>query len=180
MDTDREFAGKSVLIEKSIVVGVHAFLNTETVPLEKFAVTNSGLLSPSRSALAISYGEPVAVTSTFGAKEPIVKGPSPPGNVTMNGTGEYAVRLLVVTATGCGLKPVGAVTVSSEAEAVVTEALELPNQTILFAGTVLKPEPLISTVLPVDPLEGLRPVMAGCAITKTGINSSRNKKKLPR
>ncbi len=56
----------------------------------------------------------------------------------------------------------GTETVNELAEAVVTFALTTPKNTILFAGVVLKLDPLIVTLVPTAPDCGENELIAGC------------------
>ena len=57
--------------------------------------------------------------------------------------------------------PTGTVTVKLVAEAADTAALIAPKNTILFNAVVLKPVPVIDTVVPTTPLVGVNEVMVG-------------------
>nr|WP_246027125.1 hypothetical protein [Sediminibacterium goheungense] len=63
--------------------------------------------------------------------------------------------------------PAGAVTVSWVEDAVVAAAYAAPKKTILLPGVVLKPLPLIVTMVvpnvPVDPVIGVNELITGCA-----------------
>ena len=83
----------------------------------------------------------------------------------------YASKPVVVFKTVMGAKvaPVGTVTVSCVAVAAVTVAAVAPKITMLLAGVVLKPVPVMVSVVPVAPEVGVKEVMVGgCAISTVG------------
>ena len=59
------------------------------------------------------------------------------------------------------MAPVGTVTVSTVAEAVVTVAWVAPKKTMLFAGVGSKLVPVMVTVVPIGPLVGVKEEMIG-------------------
>jgi hypothetical protein len=70
----------------------------------------------------------------------------------------YAAKLVPVFKTVIAPKvaPVGTVTVKLVAVAAVTVARVAPKNTMLLAGVVLKPVPVMVTVAPTAPLVGVR------------------------
>lgn len=59
--------------------------------------------------------------------------------------------------------PAGTNTDKLVALAMETVALVAPKNTILLAAVVLKPVPVIVTVVPTGPLAGVKEVIKGCA-----------------
>jgi len=59
------------------------------------------------------------------------------------------------------LAPLGTVAVSDEVLAAVMVAVTPLNFTTSSAAVALKPEPLIVTLVPTGPIEGVKPVMVG-------------------
>jgi hypothetical protein len=73
--------------------------------------------------------------------------------------------------------PAGIVTVRDVVVAVVTIALTAPKKTILFPGVGLKLFPVIVTVLPTGPDEGVKEVIIGTwAIECKTLKSPKNRK----
>jgi hypothetical protein len=65
----------------------------------------------------------------------------------------------------------GTVTVRELLLAALTVAFTVPKYTILPAAVLLKPEPLMVTVVPTGPEAGVKPEIAGCAHALSGNNT---------
>ena len=85
----------------------------------------------------------------------------PPGNITIKGLREKAVRPKVVTAIGSYEAPMGTFTESDVGDDVTTKALTSPKNTMLLAELLLKPVPEIITVVPVGPNAGAKELITG-------------------
>jgi hypothetical protein len=85
------------------------------------------------------------------------------GAGTVKLTADTAVPPVVSTETGPVVAALGTATVSDVADADVTVAGVPLNLTVLFAGVVLKFDPVMLIIVPVQPDVGLMPVTVGVA-----------------
>ena len=67
---------------------------------------------------------------------------------------------------------------SDVAEAAVTEAFTTPKNTMLFAAVVLNPVPVMVTVVPMGPDEGLKELITGCANAFIEMNKGTKKSRM--
>ncbi len=67
------------------------------------------------------------------------------------------------------MAPAGTVTVKLIVVPDVTVAFTAPKYTTLLAGTALKFVPVIVTIVPTVPLEGVKELIVGCAVAFTAI-----------
>jgi hypothetical protein len=88
---------------------------------------------------------------------------------------EVAVNVLTVTLMVCVVAPTGTVTVNCVEVAAVTVAAVEPNNTVLFAGVVLKLVPVITTDEPTAPVLGANEVIVGAAAKSTLIPETKIK-----
>src|SRR5262245_54223293 len=86
------------------------------------------------------------------------------GDVTVNLLALVAVSPETVTVIGPLVADAGTVTVRVVVVATVTVATVPLMRTVLLAGVVEKFEPVMTTVLPTNPLDGLNELIAGCAM----------------
>jgi hypothetical protein len=91
--------------------------------------------------------------------------------VVINGLEEYPLKPVTLSSTDIGWKvaPDGTVTVKLVVIPVVIAALTAPKYTMLLAGTALKFVPVIVTLVPTGPLEGVKELIVGCAVAFTAI-----------
>ena len=67
------------------------------------------------------------------------------------------------------MAPAGTVTVRLVVLPDVTVAFTAPKYTMLFAGTALKFVPVIITLVPNGPFEGVKELIVGCPVAFTAI-----------
>ena len=94
---------------------------------------------------------------------PLALTASIPGMPIQKGLAAKAVNPPVVTVNGCGPAFAGTVTTSCVADAEVTVAFTVPNNTMLLLAVALNPEPSMVTAVPTGPLVGEKLLMVGCA-----------------
>lgn len=113
----------------------------------------------------------VPIVPEEGLKE-VIAGVGP--QVTVKALALVAVAAPTITVIVPVVAPAGTVVVMPTVLLAVTTAVVPLNRTVLLAGVVLKLVPVIVTVVPVGPLEGVKPVtvgVAGVPTVKVGVKT---------
>ncbi len=116
--------------------------------------------------------KPVPVMATVVPAEPVVGEKLAMVGITVKSDVDVTVSLFSVTVIGPDVAPEGTVTTSVVLVALLIDAVVPLNLTVMSDTVVLKPAPVMVTVSPTTPLDGVKEVMASEDVPQLAKNGS--------